>query len=96
MRALQGSGINFRELIKFKQVLFDSKEVTSDNKIVAETFLKLKATSQCKEIRNDFDGFQDGLLKEISKDGMVDMSLFCNIIDLVTFLPKTKLKYNPG
>lgn len=57
MRALQKSKINFRELISFKQFLFDSKEVTSNNTISEETFLKLKSTSQCKEIRSDFDGF---------------------------------------
>lgn len=62
IRAIQTSKMDFRELIKFKTCLFDTKAVTLDNKISEQVFLRCKRESPFTNIRNDFDGLEQRIL----------------------------------
>ena len=53
-------------------------------------FLKCKRESPFTNIRNDFDGLEQQILKEVCVNEIVDMNALCNIIDLVIYLPKSK------
>lgn len=83
-------------MIKFKTSVFDTHKVTLDNKVGEDIFIRCKRESPFTNIRNDFDGLEQQILKEICVNEIADMNIFCNILDLVVYLPKSKDKVNPG
>lgn len=67
-----------------------------NNLMNEEVFHKVKRASTFKSISNDFDGLERLLLDEICKNGQVDMNGFCNIVDLVVYLPQIRDKASLG
>jgi len=70
--------------------------MTKDSKLSLDVFLRLKRESQFTSIKNDFDGLEQQILKEVCENEVIDMNALCNIIDLIVYLPKSKAKVNPG
>lgn len=48
------------------------------------------------QIKNKFCGCEDEIVKSISKDGQVDLTKFCDLIDLFVYIPKGRVKVAPG
>lgn len=93
---MQEAAIDFRELIKFKESLFQGTRISADNKISLEEFKKIRAGSELHHIKNNICGAEETILAEVSKNGEVDLNTFCDLIDLYTYLPHKKSKYAPG
>lgn len=93
---MQEAAIDFRELIKFKESLFQGAKISADNKISLEEFKKIRAGSELHHIKNNICGAEETILAEVCKNAEVDLNAFCDLIDLYTYLPNKKSKFAPG
>ena len=82
-------GIDFRVMINFKNQLFDSKDLTRDNKIPVSEFRRIRAESDSGHIRAQLMDTEDQLLAEIAKGEhqLVDLNTFSDLVDLYVYLP---------
>lgn len=87
------SGPDFRSLITFKNLLFDSPDLTRENKIPISEFRRIRAEHDNGQIKAQLCGTEDAVVTEISDDqGFCDLNVFADIVDLLVFLPSKDLE----
>ena len=88
VKAMQKANVNFRELINFKNALFDSSSLTPENKITTEEFERIRAASDHITVREGLRQIHATIAKEVCDEhSMVDLNAFCNLVDLYVYLP---------
>ena len=87
-------GIDFRVMINFKNQLFESKDLSRDNKIPVSEFRRIRGESDSGHIRAQLMETEDQLLAEIAKGEhqLVDLNQFSDLVDLYVYLPNPEEK----
>jgi len=76
-------------MINFKNQLFESKDLSPENKIPVSEFRRIRSESESGHIRQNVVDTEELLLKEIAKgeNQLVDLNAFSDIVDLFVYMP---------
>lgn len=76
-------------MINFKNQLFDSRDLSLENKIPVSEFRRIRSESESGHIRQNVADTEELILKEIAKDEnqLVDLNAFSDIVDLFVYMP---------
>ena len=75
-------------MIAFKNNLFNSPHLSQVNTIPVFEFKRIKQEIEFADIRNDIKQTEEIILKECCiEEGMVDLNIFSDIVDLFVYFP---------
>lgn len=93
MKKLSENKVDFRQLIAFKNNLFSSPHLSNANTIPVFEFKRIKQEIEFADIRNDIKQTEEIILKECCvEEGMVDLNVFSDIVDLFVYFPVRQIK----
>jgi len=84
------SKLDFRSLISFKNQLFDSPALNSNNVIPVTEFKRIATAHDSAMIKAQVGGTEDLILKEIAvpdNPAMCDLNRFSDLVDLYVYMP---------
>ena len=80
--------LDFRSLLSLKNMLFDSPDLTRENKIPVSEFRRIRSEHDHAPIKNKLAETEDLIISEITdQQGMVDLNAFSDVVDLFIYLP---------